>query len=97
MRVIIYGFVLKAKEVPVMKELFAYAQKYKEEMNLLDLSLFKVCLVSMGVLIGLSVPKSKKKKVAAVSSVLFTFTYAPLVTKFLCTVMEVDKEEKKET
>ena len=79
-----------------MKELFAYAQKYKEEINLLDLSLFKVCLVSIGVLIGLSVPKSKKKKVAAASSVLFAFTYAPLMTKFLCTVMDEKKEATKD-
>ena len=79
-----------------MKELFAVAQKYKDEMNLLDLSLFKVCLVSMGVLIGLSVPKSKKKKVAAASSVLFAFSYAPLMTKFLCTVLCQKQEAGKD-
>ncbi len=71
-----------------MKELIGYAQKYKSQMNLADFALIKFCLISIGVLVGLGVPKKHKKKVSAIAGVAFIVTYAPLMTKFLGIVLE---------
>ena len=66
-----------------MKELLKCAQKYKDRMNLMDFALIKVCIFSMGVLIGVGVPKKCKKRVAISAGVAFAFTYAPIITKML--------------
>lgn len=71
-----------------MKELIGYAQKYKSQMNLMDFALVKFCLMSIGVLVGLGIPKNHKKKVSAFAGVVFAVTYAPLMTKFLRIVLE---------
>lgn len=66
-----------------MKKIIKIANEYTSQMNLVDISLLKLCLASMGVILGIATPKKYKKKVAAGASVLFAFTYAPLMTKFL--------------
>ena len=75
-----------------MKELFLCVQKYKNQMNLMDFGLLKICLLSMGILMGIGVPKRCKKRVAACTSVVFAFTYAPLITKLLGIVAEDSKK-----
>lgn len=79
-----------------MTELFKCAQKYKDRMNLMDFALLKLCLFSMGVLIGVGVPKKCKKRVAISAGVTFAFTYAPLITKLLGIVAEDSEKAIKE-
>ncbi|PKM83881.1 MAG: permease of phosphate ABC transporter [Firmicutes bacterium HGW-Firmicutes-11] len=75
-----------------MKELLNYGKKYMEKMNVADMAMLKTCVLSLGVLIGVSIPKTHKKKATAVASVAFAFTYAPLMTKFLSVVLDESKK-----
>ncbi|NTW71758.1 MAG: permease of phosphate ABC transporter [Eubacteriaceae bacterium] len=71
-----------------MKEIFNYVRRYKNQMNLVDFTLFKFCLLSAGILFGLGVSKNHRKKAAACAGITFAVTYGPLITKFLGIVME---------
>ncbi len=71
-----------------MKELIGYAEKFKSQMNLADFALVKFCLISIGVLTGLGVPKKHRKHASAIAGVVFVVTYAPLMTKFLRIVLK---------
>lgn len=79
-----------------MKDLYKHVKKYKDQMNVLDFALLKICLTSMGVLIGMGIPKPRKKKAAICLSTIFAFTYAPLVTKFLGIVLSDSRNYLKE-
>jgi len=76
-----------------MIDLIKCAQKYKSKMNIMDFALLKICLSSIGVLIGLGVPARCKKSVAAGAGIVFASSYIPLMTKFLSVVM-VDVNKK---
>ncbi|MDD2215487.1 MAG: permease of phosphate ABC transporter [Eubacteriales bacterium] len=58
-------------------------QRYIRHMNIVDFALLKICLASMGTILGISMPKKHKKKVAIGAGVIFALTYAPLMAKFL--------------
>jgi hypothetical protein len=75
-----------------MKTIIEHSKKYLDQMNLMDVSLLKVCMVSAGILIGISVPQKHKKKVAAGTSVIFALSYAPLMTKYLGVLLRPHKE-----
>jgi len=75
-----------------MKDLCKHIKNYKNQLSLFDFALLKICLTSMGLLIGMGIPKSHKKKAAACLSVIFVFSYAPLVTKFLGVVLADSKK-----
>lgn len=76
-----------------MKELLNYANTYIRKMNVSDVAMLKVCLCSLGLLAGLAIPKNHKKKAVGIASTAFAFTYAPLMTKFLVTVLEESKKQ----
>ncbi len=77
-----------------MNKLIHAANEYKAQITLVDIGLLKLCLLSLGVLLGIAVPKGHKKKAAAGASVAFAFTYAPLMTKFLSIVLKQSGENK---
>ncbi len=66
-----------------MKGMLKYAQKYKDQMTVVDIGLLKLSLCSMGVLMGMAVPQSQRKKVMACASTVFALSYAPLLAKYL--------------
>lgn len=83
----------------MMKKLFECADLYVKECNWKDLALVKFCLCAIGVMIGLSIPKEKKKYPLLVAGLIFFSTYIPLMTKFgrvagtvLCPVKKQAKE-----
>lgn len=76
-----------------MKELLKYSSNYVERMNLLDVGLLKVCVGSLGILAGLCVPKGHKKNVGTAAAILWAFTYAPLMTKYLNVILEESKKK----
>ncbi len=78
-----------------MKEILRYSNKYLEKMNICDVALLKVCLCSLGVLVGVCVPKKYKKKVATTAGITYLVTYAPLMTKFLKVIIEESKPKEK--
>lgn len=84
------------KEVSHMKELLNYANTYIRKMNISDFAMLKVCVFSLGLLAGFAVPKRHKKKAAGIAATAFAFTYAPLMTKLLVTVLEESKNQSTE-
>ena len=76
-----------------MRELLNYANVYILKMNVSDIAMLKVCLCSLGLLAGLAIPKKHKKKAAGIAATTFAFTYAPLMTKLLVTVLEESKKQ----
>ena len=75
-----------------MKKLFGCANEYVKQSDWKDVALIKVCLCSMGVIIGTAVPKKTKKPVVCAAMTLFIATYVPLMAKFLKIAIE-DKTE----
>ena len=65
-----------------MKCLFSCANQYVKESDWKDFALVKLCLCAIGVMIGLAVPKKKKKMPLLIAAIVFIATYIPLMTKF---------------
>ena len=61
-------------------------EDYKDEFNLMDLGLLKLCACSAGVIAGLFVPKKCKTSVLAAASILFSLTLFPLMFKIVKTI-----------
>ncbi|MDD3417348.1 MAG: permease of phosphate ABC transporter [Lachnospiraceae bacterium] len=75
-----------------MKKLFKYADVYAQKCSWKDFALLKICLCALGIMIGLSIPKDKKKMSLIAASTVFTASYIPLMTKFLkIIVQEIQK------
>ena len=86
--------IVKAEELGrcQMKQILEKTEGYIKEMNFIDVALLKVCLASLGVLIGIAVPQKHKKTVAAGASVVYAITYAPLMTKYIGSMIKKTKE-----
>lgn len=72
----------------VLEKLFAAADKYLKKCKWTDIALLKFCVCSIGIFIGMSLPKKKKNTARILSSIVFTATYVPLMTKFLPFLIE---------
>lgn len=66
-----------------MKKLFCCANQYIISSNWKDMALLKICLCSIGVIIGLTVTSDKKKPWFIFSFLAFLATYIPLMARFL--------------
>ncbi len=64
-----------------MKNLFFIANEYLEQSDWKDLTVIKLCLCSIGVMIGLLVPSKAKKTVMMTAVCVFVLTYLPLMLK----------------
>lgn len=71
-----------------MKKLFVCADQYLKESDWKDLALVKFCLCAIGIMIGLMVPKDKKKYPFLIALIVFIITYIPLMIKFIRTAVE---------
>lgn len=58
-----------------MKELIRRSQQYIGSMTIWDMGVLKVCLVSMGVLLGTLTPRSSRKRTSLVALLLLVPTY----------------------
>ena len=56
---------------------------YARQSKWTDFALLKICLAAVGAIIGLSIPKQKRKSVFWGSTILYTATSIPLMMKFL--------------
>ncbi len=63
-------------------KLFDYANQYLQESDWKIFSLVKFCLFSMGVMVGVLLPRKYRKTACAVSAATFFATYIPLMSKF---------------
>ena len=77
-----------------MNKLIHATNEYKSHMTLVDIGLLKLCLMSLGVLLGIAVPKGHKKKAAAGASIAFAFTYARLMTNYVTIVLKQSDDDK---
>ncbi len=75
-----------------MKRLLEIGNLYAKESDWKDFALVKICLCSMGILIGGQISAKYRKRVAEVAAVLFLVTYIPLMVKLLGIVMRRKKE-----
>ena len=66
-----------------MKKFFDYADQYIQESDWKVLAALKLCLLSLGTCLGLSVAGEKKKPVFAVAAAVFVTTYIPLMFKYV--------------
>lgn len=73
-----------------MMSLFEGANEYVKESDWKDLSLIKFCLCAIGIMIGINVPREKKKTVLIGASVIFAMTYVPLMSKFIRLMLKSD-------
>ncbi|QHI72866.1 permease of phosphate ABC transporter [Aminipila terrae] len=78
-----------------MKDLLSYADRYIKRANWKDMALMKVCLCSMGVVIGASLSDKAKKPVKCGAKFLFVVTYVPLMIKATSIFLEEKPEVKK--
>lgn len=76
-----------------MEKLFRVANRYCKESNWKTLSLLKICLFSLGVLVGMLVPNHRKKTMACLGLSAFAVTYVPLIAKLLRTWKKESQEE----
>ena len=66
-----------------MNRLTDAANRYLKDCDWKDISILKVCLIALGVLLGIAVPARKKKASAWPASLVFLAAYVPLMAKFL--------------
>lgn len=73
-----------------MKCIFTLADQYVEESDWRTIALLKICLCSVGIMIGLAVPRNKRKIPLIIAAVVFLVTYIPLMWKLVDIVMRRD-------
>jgi len=59
------------------------AGRYIEGSDWKDFALLKICVLALGVIIGLYVPESKKRPVLIGAAVAFFAAYIPFMVRFL--------------
>ena len=74
-------------------KLFQVANRDCKESSWKTLALLKICLFSIGVMVGMLVPKERKKAVFGIGAVAFLATYLPLMGKFSRT-WQTEEQEK---
>ncbi len=77
-----------------MKKFFAIADRYLRESDWKTIAALKLCLMSLGVLVGIMLPARHKKTAAAVALPVFVVTYLPLVSKLFHVAAELKQEEE---
>jgi hypothetical protein len=65
-----------------MQKLLRSGRRYLKTMDLTDMSALKVCLLSLGILIGLFIPSRSKKSAGLLMGILFAGTYVTLMSRF---------------
>ncbi len=63
-------------------KLLELANKYVKKSNWKTLALLKICLFSLGVIIGIILPKKFRFLIVPFCMILFVITYVPLMIKF---------------
>ncbi len=77
-----------------MKKLFGFADEYLRQSDWRDLALVKFCLMSIGLMIGMFIPKEKRKLVLPIAGGVFALTYVPLMSKFFRIIFSASGEEE---
>lgn len=79
-----------------MKKLLCAGDACIAEMNWKDMALVKLCLCSMGIMLGLAAPKRARKWAAFGAMAVFVTTYLPLMCRFMPRLAEeLRKKERR--
>ena len=65
-----------------MKKLFDAANRYVETSDWKTIAVLKFCLISLGMMMGMSIKKEAKKPVFIGALGVFAASYVPLMVKF---------------
>lgn len=76
----------------MVKKWLAAGRLMVQDMELEDVAALKLCLLSLGVLLGLALPRRKRPTFALFSTIVFIGTYLPLMGKFLVSLVRTDRE-----
>ncbi len=68
-------------------------EDYCKSFTLLRVALFKICCISLGVLIGMMMPKKWQKTIAIISATLFTVSYIPLMMGLIKTWVQRNEKD----
>lgn len=66
------------------------AKAYARQTTVVDLGLLKICLLALGLLLGVTVPRKKKLQTGVLATGVFAATILPLLNKFLDISEELD-------
>ncbi len=66
-----------------MKKIMKVANNYLKTSNMYTMGLLKICLISLGGIIGIFLPKKLKKPFFIVFLIAFFATYIPLMIKLI--------------
>lgn len=66
-----------------MEKLIRYAEQYIKESDWKSIGLLKLCLLSLGICVGLTVPSRKKPGIFLIAIFVFLVTLIPLLMKYL--------------
>ncbi len=75
-----------------MTRLLVGADRYCQSMNWQTLSLFKLCCIAFGVVLGVLLPPKQQKPVFLIAFSLFLLSYIPLMSGFYKSFQEIDEE-----
>jgi len=64
-----------------MQELLNYATKFLKKSTWKDFALIKFCLLAIGIIVGMAIPKKAHKPVESIAILVFIATYIPLMLK----------------
>lgn len=64
-------------------KVFKKATQYAKSMNWFSIGALKICLLALGLMIGVLLPESCTKTVAITAGAVFVITCVPLVWKFV--------------
>lgn len=67
----------------VMKRLLEIGQEYMDGMKVRDMALLKVCLLSLGLMLGCMLPKRWRRPAFITAALLFIAAYVPLIYKLV--------------
>lgn len=65
-----------------MKKFFETADRYIRESDWKVLAALKFCLLSLGICVGLSLPREKKKLIFPIAAAVFVVTWIPLAARY---------------
>lgn len=71
-----------------MKKLISYSQDYIQEMKIWEVGLLKIGMCAIGVILGLSLPKHKKKPAIAGAGLIALGTLIPVVVNWFRSMLQ---------
>lgn len=64
------------------KDFIQIANEFIKEMHVTDMAVLKFCLMSLGIIVGICLPKKWKRPALFTALFVFIVTYLPLVMKW---------------